>query len=94
MKYVIIGSSAAGINGARELRRLDKDSRIVLVSKDRAVYSRCILHHYLAGKRSLKELSFAEPDFAERFGVEWVKGRSCVKVNAKERKSFWMMAKK
>ncbi len=85
MKYVIIGSSAAGINGARELRRLDKDSRIVLVSKDRAVYSRCILHHYLAGKRSLKELSFAEPDFAERFGVEWVKGRSCVKVNAKEK---------
>ena len=36
MKYVIIGSSAAGINGARELRRRDKDSRIVLVSQDNA----------------------------------------------------------
>ena len=37
MNYVIIGSSAAGINGARELRRLDKDSRIVLISKDEAI---------------------------------------------------------
>ncbi|MCI9594808.1 MAG: NAD(P)/FAD-dependent oxidoreductase [Lachnospiraceae bacterium] len=85
MKYVIIGSSAAGINGARELRRLDKDSRIVLVSQDNAVYSRCILHHYLAGKRSLEELSFAEPDFAGKFQVEWIRGRSCVKVKPKEK---------
>lgn len=77
MKYVIIGSSAAGINGARELRRLDKDGQIVLISKDTAIYSRCILHHYLAGERTLEQLSFAEEDFAEKFQVQWMKGRTC-----------------
>lgn len=84
MNYVIIGSSAAGINGARELRRLDKDSRIVLISKDEAIYSRCILHHYLAGERTIEQLSFAEKDFAEKFRVEWMKGRTCTGINQKE----------
>ena len=51
-KYVIIGSSAAGVNAIRELRRLDKDCQIVLISKDKDIYSRCILHEYLAGKRA------------------------------------------
>ena len=47
MKYVVIGSSAAGINAIRELRKQDKEGQIVLVSKDQDIYSRCILHHYL-----------------------------------------------
>ena len=46
MKYVVIGSSAAGVNAVRELRRLDKESSIVLLSKDKDIYSRCILHEY------------------------------------------------
>ncbi len=78
MRYVVIGSSAAGINGIRELRRLDKDSQILLISSDKAIYSRCILHHYLGGERDLAKLCFAEQDFAERFGVEWMKGRTCI----------------
>lgn len=85
MKYVIIGSSAAGINAARELRRLDKECRIVLISKDQEIYSRCILHHYLGGERSIEQLSFAEPDFAERFQVEWMKGRTCTGLDRKEK---------
>ena len=44
MRYVIIGSSAAGINAVRELRKYDREGEIVLVSKDENVYSRCILH--------------------------------------------------
>ena len=30
MRYVIIGSSAAGINAIRELRKIDKDGEIIL----------------------------------------------------------------
>ena len=85
MKYVIIGSSAAGVNGARELRRLDKEGQIVLISKDEEIYSRCILHHYLGGKRNLKQLSFAEPDFAERFHLQWLKGRTCTGLNREKK---------
>ena len=62
-KYVVIGSSAAGVNGIRELRKYDKDAEIVLISKDKDIYSRCILHEYLAGKRSIERLRFVEKDF-------------------------------
>lgn len=86
MKYVVIGSSAAGINGIRELRRLDKTARIVLISKDQEIYSRCILHHYLGGERTIPELNFAESDFADVYQVEWIKGVACTGVNTAEKK--------
>ena len=86
MKYVVIGSSAAGINGIRELRKLDKSAEIVLISKDQEIYSRCILHHYLGGERTIPELNFAEHDFAELYKVEWIKGTACTGVNPAEKK--------
>ncbi|MBQ8857299.1 MAG: NAD(P)/FAD-dependent oxidoreductase [Lachnospiraceae bacterium] len=86
MKYVVIGSSAAGINAIRELRRLDKDCEIVLISKDKEIYSRCILHHYLGGHRTVPELNFAEHDFAELYKVQWIKGVACTGVNPADQK--------
>ncbi len=86
MKYVVIGSSAAGINGIRELRKLDPSAEIVLVSKDQEIYSRCILHHYLGGERTIPELNFAEHNFAELYRVEWIKGVACTGVCPVEKK--------
>lgn len=78
MKYVIIGSSAAGINAIRELRKYDKEGEIILVSKDEHIYSRCILHQYLAGERTLERLNFAEPDFDKVYNVKWMRGREAI----------------
>ena len=77
-KYVVIGSSAAGVNGIRELRKYDSEAEIVLISKDRDIYSRCILHEYLAGKRSLERLRFVEKDFETLYRVTWKKGVEAV----------------
>lgn len=85
MRYVVLGASAAGINGARELRRLEPDSEIVLISKDQAIYSRCILHHYLGGTRTEEQLCFAERDFDERYQIRWMKGRTCTGLNRQEK---------
>lgn len=85
MKYVVLGSSAAGVNGVRELRKLDSESEIVLISKDKAIYSRCILHQYLSGQRDMKKLCFAEEDFAKRYRVNWIKGKACIKVDPSEK---------
>lgn len=74
MRYVIIGSSAAGINGIRGIRKIDKEGEIILVSKDEAIYSRCILHHYMEGIRDLPKLCFVEKDFIEDNHVTWKKG--------------------
>lgn len=86
MKYVVIGASAAGINGIRELRKLDQESEIVLISKDKDIYSRCILHHYLSGIRTLEQLNFAEHDFESLYNVQWIKGQACTGVNPQEKK--------
>ena len=86
MKYVVIGASAAGVNGIKELRRLDPESEIVLISKDHHIYSRCILHHYLGGKRTLEELNFTEHDFESLYQVRWIKGQACTGVDPKAKK--------
>ena len=85
MKYVVLGSSAAGVNGVRELRKIDKESEIVLISKDKAIYSRCILHQYLSGERNMEQLCFAEHDFEDLYRVTWMKGRSCTGLKPKEK---------
>ncbi|MGL5428258.1 MAG: NAD(P)/FAD-dependent oxidoreductase [Cetobacterium sp.] len=75
MKYVIIGASAAGINGAENLRALDKAAEIVLISKDTEVYSRCILHHYIGNMRDVEGINFVDKDFFEKNRINWKKGR-------------------
>jgi NAD(P)H-nitrite reductase large subunit len=74
MKYVVLGASAAGISGVTELRKLDKDAKITLISKDDKIYSRCILHHYMEGIRTIEELSFVPKDFISTNNIEWIKG--------------------
>ena len=85
MKYVVIGASAAGVSGIRELRKLDKACEIVLISKDKDIYSRCILHRYLGGERSLERLNFVESNFEELYNVQWIKGVACTGVNPAEK---------
>ncbi len=84
MRYVVIGSSAAGINAIRELRKTDPKGEIILVSKDEHIYSRCILHQYLSGERTLERLNFAEKDFDQVYDVTWMKGREAISLKTKE----------
>ncbi len=83
-KYVVIGASAAGINAVKEIRRLKPESEITLISTDTAIYSRCILYHHLKGIRTLEQLNFAEPDFADKYRVNWMKGKTASGVDIKE----------
>lgn len=76
MNYVIVGASAAGVNGAKYLRQMEPDANITLISKDEYIYSRCILHHYLEGIRDIKKLEFVEDGFIERNKIKWIKGVS------------------
>ena len=86
MKYVVIGSSAAGVNAVRELRKRDKEGQIVLISKDKDIYSRCILHEYLSGKRTIERLRFVEADFEDLYRVEWMKGVEAVGLDREGKK--------
>ena len=74
MKYVILGASAAGVNAANVLRMLDKTSEIIMISEDTRIYSKCILHYYMSGKKDADGLNFMPPDFIEKNQIEWKKG--------------------
>lgn len=82
MKYVIIGASAAGINAAKTLRELDKSSKIVIISKDTSVYSRCMLHHVISGHRNLEKITFEDEDFFSKNNIKWVKGIEVIDIAA------------
>ena len=84
MRYVILGSSAAGVNAAKEIRRVDRDREILMISRDETIYSRCILHHYLGNIRNIQQLDFTEPDFTEKYRIKFLKGREAVSVNCRE----------
>lgn len=81
MRYVVLGASAAGVNGVRQLRKRCPEAEIVLVSKDQEIYSRCILHHLIGNLRTREQLCFAEADFAKRYRVDWRKGVACTGVD-------------
>lgn len=85
MKYVVLGASAAGISGVSQLRTLDKEAEITLVSKDDKIYSRCILHHYMEGIRDVKKLEFVEDNFIEKNNINWVKGVAVTGVDINEK---------
>lgn len=85
MRYVVIGASAAGISGAKTLRELDENAEIVLISKDEYIYSRCILHHYISGVRTVEQLDFSEKDFIEKYNILWKKGVEVIKLNDEEK---------
>ena len=81
MRHLIIGASAAGISAAKTLRTLKKDDEIVLLSSDTNVHSRCMLHHFMGGHKSIEDVNFAGSDFFEKYSVQWIKGKRAVKVN-------------
>lgn len=84
-KYVVIGSSIAGLNGVNVLRQLDKEADIVLISDETEIYSKCIMHFYMNGERSRKELSFVDDTFINRNRVIWEKGKKAKKIDTQNK---------
>lgn len=86
MKYLVLGASAAGINGAKTLRKLDKNSTITIISIDDRVYSRCMLHLYIGKKRTLETLSFVGGDFFQENNIEWIKNAKVIKIQPENKR--------
>lgn len=85
MRYLVLGASAAGIHAVSTLRTLDQTAEIILVSEDKDIYSRCILHHYMEGIRDMERLSFVPKDFIERNKIQWIKGVKAISLNPQEK---------
>lgn len=81
MKHVIIGAGVAGIKAAETLRKIRPNDEIVMLSADVDIHSRCMLHNYIGGERTISEISFISEDFFEVNRVEWKKGVTVLRID-------------
>ena len=79
MRYVIAGGGIAGTTAAEELRKIDPNGSIVLISEElHRLYSRVLLPHYIKGKVPRercflkKETWYDEQNIEAHFGVSVV----------------------
>lgn len=84
-KFVIIGAGAAGLKAAETIRKGRKDDSIIVISPEKEVYSKCLLHYYLSNERKREELTFVEDDFFEKYNINWLKEESAEGINIKEK---------
>lgn len=82
MKHVIIGASAAGLSAAKTIRSFRSNDEIIVISTDESIYSRVMLHKYIAGERDEKSLSFVPEDFFTANSIRWLPGVTVTGVDA------------
>lgn len=71
MHHIIIGNSAAAIGAVEGIRKIDKESRITIISDEPYhTYSRPLISYYLAGKVDEDKMIYRELDFYRRNNVE------------------------
>lgn len=87
MKYVIIGASAAGAQAAEELRKLDKESKITIISQEKYLpYSRCLLSRFVDGRLTENNLYFKTQAFFKDYDIEGVLGARVIAIDKTAKK--------
>ncbi|EGO65676.1 NAD(P)/FAD-dependent oxidoreductase [Acetonema longum] len=78
---VIIGQGAAGAAAANELKRLDSDSAVMIVSNEReGFYSRIDLPDIIGGRREAREALLQRPGQFQEKGIDCVAGEPAVRI--------------
>lgn len=87
MKYVIIGASAAGAQAGEELRRIDKDASITVISSEKHIpYSRCLISRFVDGRLKKDNLYFKTKSFFDNNNIEGVLGVEITKIDRTAKK--------
>ncbi len=88
MKYVIIGSGAAGVNAAEIIKKNDSKGEVVIFGDERFFpYNRYQLTDFLCDSIQQEELFYISPEFFKNIGVEFRKGQYVKAINP-EKKSI------
>lgn len=91
-EYLIIGNSTAAISAAEGIRSIDKQTPIMLVSKEPwHTYSRPLISSLLAGKLNEEEMSYRPKEFYEENGIQEKLGLEAVRVDVQD-KIVWTAA--
>ncbi|MDR2746287.1 MAG: FAD-dependent oxidoreductase, partial [Treponema sp.] len=87
-KHLIIGAGAAGIAALRSILKENPQDTVTVVSEDREVYSRCMLHKLISGERDAEKLNFINDDVLSGPRVEWIRGTTVTRLDAAVRKVY------
>lgn len=79
--YLIIGAGAAGISCAQQLRKLEPEASVTVVSEEAQLCSRCMLYKGISGERSEEAMNFTDPDFFTENRIEWLSGARVERVD-------------
>jgi NAD(P)H-nitrite reductase large subunit len=87
-KHIIIGAGAAGIAALRAILQEAPGDTVTVVSEDREVYSRCMLHKFIAGERDAAGLNFINDDVLSSPRVEWIRGTAVSRLDGAAKKVY------
>jgi len=81
-KYVIIGNGVACVGCIEGIRKVDKENKIVVISKEKhPVYCRPLISYYLEKKTDLKRMAYRDENFYEENNCEVIYGLEAVKID-------------
>lgn len=82
MTHVIIGNSAAAVGAVEGIRRLDKESPIIIISAEpHHTYSRPLISYFLSGKVNAEKMVYRPKNFYEENGVTTMFGRKATAID-------------
>lgn len=78
MNIIIIGNSAAGLSALQSFRKIDKTSKVTVISKEGInPYSRVLIPYVLRGKLSYDKMTIREDNFYDLYNAECIDGEVC-----------------
>ncbi|MEK7665511.1 MAG: FAD-dependent oxidoreductase [Patescibacteria group bacterium] len=84
MRYLIVGGGIAGTTAAEELRKIDPNGSIVLISEEQnRLYSRVLLPHYINGKVERERCFLKKESWYEQQKIEAHFGVTVSKLDVK-----------
>ncbi len=85
-EYLLLGNSTAAVAAIEAIRALDRDSPILLLSRERHhTYSRPLISHLLAGELNPEQLYFRPKSFYRDNGVQARLGSTVVRIDTSSR---------
>lgn len=84
-QFIIIGNSAAGIAAVEAIRKVDKSSKITVISdEDYLSYCRCLISYYLAGDVKEDKILLRPKEFYTENNIELLLNKKVARVDPKK----------
>ena len=85
-KYVIVGTSAAGIGAVEAIREVDPVGTLTIISEEPCPqYSRPMISDFVSGKADFQKMKFRTDEFWKENNVEALTGKKATALNLNEK---------